>query len=327
MVCSSRFLRIDLSQNLKTYNLGLVIFILIFITTDALAREYNRANYPYSRAAFGCASPLSKIVDINNGETILCKFADLDHRVSLKQGFDANLSDDKLKKLAVDKDNIVWTRSEINRAKGPLSSEHFEKILVNKNEYDGRRFNRHLRGSIATKQKYGIPLDNREKEFAYRFLRIPPTKRVTKLIPAKSFNDAIELVGKRYGSKVAQKLATRLGGTFVPGPGWVVTGSLLTIDFGWWYFTGECAVCDAALYFMELTDEKYVTNVVDSPVPIIPAKTEYEVLPTSYAEIKAELDHVRKLVAEDQWKLKASTKAHLQYLQQLEAELTKLKFS
>jgi len=141
-----------------------ILAILLYIqATAAVSQGYDRSKYPYSRADFGCRSPLNKVVDVNTGAVILCKFADLDHRVPLKQAHAAKLSDEKIKQLAIDKNNVVWTRSDINRAKGPLSSAGFEKVLLDKGKLDGRRFNRHLRGTIATKQKYKIPLDAREK--------------------------------------------------------------------------------------------------------------------------------------------------------------------
>lgn len=300
---------------------------LALTTSAAFSQEYNRLNYPYSRADFGCKSPLDKVVDVNNGKTILCQFADLDHRVPLKQAFDAKISDDKIKELARDQNNVVWTSSNINRAKGPLSSEGFEKVLKSKGEYDGRRFNRHLRGSIATKQQYGIPLDGLEKSFAYRFMNLTPKKRVTVRVYAKPFDEAFKKVSKKYGPKIAGKAAIRAGGTFVPGLGWVLTGGLVLFDFGWWAFTGECDVCDATSYLLSLMEDKDEEQIVNNPVPILTHEELYQVLPTSFAELQAELNHVIALVKADPWAQQPNTKYHKEYLKQLEAELTKRKFS
>lgn len=301
--------------------------LLLMCGTLSVAQGYDRSKYPYSRADFGCRSPLNKVVDVNTGAEILCKFADLDHRVPLKQAHTAKLSDEKIKQLAIDKNNVVWTRSDINRAKGPLSSAGFEKVLLDKGKLDGRRFNRHLRGTIATKQKYKIPLDAREKQFAYKLKGIPPTRRVVRRIPAKTFNEAIELVSKRYGAKVARKVAVRGGATFVPGPGWVVAGGLLSFDLGWYLFTGECDVCDATNYLMTLTQDKTETQNIPNTIPTITHEEEYRVLPTSFAEVQMELDHVRALVQADPWKLQSDTRAHIKYMELLEAELTKFKYS
>ena len=301
--------------------------VLSMCATLSFGQGYDRSKYPYSRADFGCKSPLDKVVDVNNGAEILCKFADLDHRVPLKQAYDAKLDDEKIRELAKDKNNVVWTRSDINRAKGPLSSVDFEKVLLRKGELDGRRFNRHLRGTIATKQKYNMPLDAREIQFAYRLKGIPPTRRIVKRIPAKTFNEAIEQVGKRYGAKVARKVAVRGGATFIPGPGWVITGGLLSFDLGWYYFTGECDVCEATNYLMSLTQDQTEIQNVPNAIPTITHEEEYRVLPTSFAEVQMELDHVRALVQEDPWKLQSDTRAHIKYMELLEAELTKLKYS
>ena len=301
--------------------------LLLMVTSFAEAQEYDRSKYPYSRSNFGCKSPLDKVVDVNTGTTILCQFADLDHRVGLKQAKDAGLGDDKIRQLATDKNNVVWTRSDINRAKGPLSSVGFEKILKEKGEFDGRRFNKHLRGSIATKQQYGIPLDTREKQFAYEFKRVSPTKRVVRRIPPKTFNEAIELVGKKYGAKIARKVALRAGASFVPGAGWVLTGGLLSFDIGWWFFTGECDICDASEYLFELTQERTEETIVANPVPTITHEEEYVVLPTSFAELQAELNHIRYLVNSDPWSQGPDSDAHKQYMNLLLAEITKLKFS
>ena len=305
-----------------------ILAILLYIqATAAVSQGYDRSKYPYSRADFGCRSPLNKVVDVNTGAVILCKFADLDHRVPLKQAHAAKLSDEKIKQLAIDKNNVVWTLSDINRAKGPLSSAGFEKVLLDRGKLDGRRFNRHLRGTIATKQKYKISLDAREKQFAYKLKGIPPTRRVVRRIPAKTFNEAIELVGKRYGTNVATKLAVRGGSTMVPGPGWVVAGGLLAFDVGSYLATGKCDVCEATNYLMTLTQDKTETQNIPNAVPEITHEEEYRVLPTSFAEVQMELDHVRALVQADPWKLQSDTRAHIKYLELLEAEMTKLKYS
>ena len=64
---------------------------VVLTTTVAFAQDYDRSKYPYSRSDFGCKSPLDKVVDVHNGKAILCKFADLDHRVSTKSAFDAGI--------------------------------------------------------------------------------------------------------------------------------------------------------------------------------------------------------------------------------------------
>ena len=317
---------ISSEPSLKMHVITLSI-VLSMCATLSFGQGYDRSKYPYSRADFGCKSPLDKVVDVNTGAEILCKFADLDHRVPLIQAHAAKLSDEKIKQLAIDKNNVVWTRSDINRAKGPLSSAGFEKVLLDKGKLDGRRFNRHLRGTIATKQKYKIPLDAREKQFAYKLKGIPPTSRVVRRIPAKTFNEAIELVGKRYGTKVATKLAVRGGSTMVPGPGWVVAGGLLAFDVGSYLATGKCDVCEATNYLMTLTKDKTETQNIPNAVPEITHEKEYRVLPTSFAEVQMELDHVRALVQADPWKLQSDTRAHIKYMELLEAELTKLKYS
>lgn len=290
------------------------------------AQEYKRSNYPYSRADFGCKTPLDKVVDVNSGAAILCKFADLDHRVPLKQAFDAKIGDDKIRALAKDKNNVVWTRSSINRAKGPLSSEGFKKVLVDQGEFDGRRFNRHLRGTIATKQKYGIPLGYREKQFAYRMANVSPSRKVTRRVPAKTFREAIEKVSKKYGTRVAKKVAIRAGGTFVPGPGWVLSGGLVAFDFGWWVFTGQCDICDATEYLYSLMHDSFETQVVVNPVPELTQEVEYAVNTTSFGELQTEFDHVRGLVSADPWSVDPETKIHREYFRLLEAEITKRKF-
>ena len=309
---------------MKFFILAIVLYLQ---ATAAVSQGYDRSKYPYSRADFGCRSPLDKVVDVNTGAVILCKFADLDHRVPLKQAYDAKLSDEKIRQLAKDKNNVVWTRSDINRAKGPLSSGDFEQVLLKKGELDGRHFNKHLRGTIATKQKYSMPLDTREIQFAYRLKGIPPTRRITRRIPAKPFDEAIELVGKRYGTKVARKLAVRGGSTMIPGPGWVVAGGLLAFDIGNYLATGECDVCAATNYLMTLTQDQTKTQNIPNTVPTITHEEEYRILPTSFAELQMELDHVRALVQADPWKLKSDTRAHVKYMKLLESELIKLKYT
>ena len=311
------------------YSLSAVVIVQL-ISTFTLAKDYDRSNYPYSRSDFGCKSPLDKVIDVNNGETILCKFADLDHRVPLKLAHDSKISDNKIKELARDRNNVVWTRSEINRAKGPLSSEGFQKVLKDKNSLDGRRFNRHLRGSIATKQKYGIPLDDLEKQYAFKLKNLSPSYRITKRVPTEiKFTEAIEKVRKKYGRKIAEKVALRAGGVFVPGAGWAVSGGLVLYDFSKWYFTGKCDLCDATKYFQDLmkVEEKYEIQEVANPTPIIIPEDEYYVLPSSFPELQAELDHVRSLIKKDPWGQYPDTKAHKEYLRQLNEELIKRKFS
>ena len=300
---------------------------VILTSTASFAQSYDRSKYPYSRADFGCRSPLDKVVDVNNGKAVLCQFADLDHRVPLKQAFDAKVAEDKIKELAKDRNNVVWTSSSINRAKGPLSSEGFEKVLLAKGEFDGRRFNKHLRGSIATKQQYGIPLDNREIQFAYKFKNLAPTKRINNRIASKTFNEAIQKVAERHGAKIAGKVAMRAGGTFVPGAGWVLSGVLFSFDFGWWVFTGNCDVCDAGKYFHSLIQDRDETQIVANPVPTLTHEDNYRVLPTSFSELQAELNHVIILVNTDPWGQQTDTGAHKKYLKRLEAEITKRKFS
>lgn len=265
-------------------------------------------------------------MDVNNGAIILCKFADLDHRVPLKQAFDAKIGDEKIRALAIDKSNVVWTHSSINRAKGPLSSAGFEKVLINQGEYDGRRFNRHLRGTIATKQKYGIPLDGREKQFAYRTANVAPTRKVERRVLAKTFSEAIDKVSKKYGTSIGKKVAVRAGATFVPGPGWVLSGGLVAFDVGWWAFTGRCDLCDAMEYLYSLMHDSFETQQVANPVPQFKQQVEYTVNATSFEELKTELDYVRTLVSADPWSIRPETKVHQEYFKLLEAEITKRKF-
>ena len=300
--------------------------VLTLTTTVSFAQEYDRSKYPYSRSDFGCKSPLHKVINVNNGEAILCKFADLDHRVPLKQAWSAKLSDDKIKKLAIDPNNAVWTSSKINRAKGALSSEGFKKVLKGQSEFDGRRFNKHLRGSIATKQQYGMPLDDLEKQFAYKYKNVRPTKRITKRVAAKPFKEAIDKVAKKYGTKIARKVAIRVGGTAAPGPGWALAGGLIAFDVGWWLFTDECDLCDATKYLYDLMQDKTEIQTVANPVPKLTHEEEYRILSTSFSEIQSELNHVRNLVKTDPWVQQPETKSHKEYLKQLEEELTKRKF-
>lgn len=313
------------------YRLMFATLIAVLLTTgfssEVAARDFNRANYPYSRKDFGCLSPLDKVIDINTGATILCKFADLDHRVSLKEAFNAKLSNAEIRKLAKDKNNLVWTQSSINRAKGSLSSSEFEDVLKNRNEYDGRRYNKHLRASIATKQEYGIPLDSREKSYAYKALNVAPSKKVKKFVPALKFDEAVEKVTRKYGAKVARKAAFRVGGSFVPGAGWVTTGVLVTGDLGWWVLTGECAVCSATTYLLELTSDRYVDQYVQNPVPLLEYEEVYHISPTSHSEIQSEYDHLTMLLETDPWLLNDDTKLYESYQQELNTEIIKRKFS
>ena len=304
-----------------------VLASTVMSATMVFAQGYDRSKYPYSRADFGCKSPLDKVVDINNGTAILCRFADLDHRVPLKQAFDANLSPDKIRKLAKDRNNVVWTSSNINRAKGPLSSQGFEKVLKAKGEFDGRRFNKHLRGSIATKQQYGIPLDKREMQFAYKFKNVAPTKRISKFVAANTLREATKKVAKRYGTKVASQVVIRAGGTLVPVAGWALSGGLIAFDVGRFLYTGKCDVCDAAKYLQNLMTDQYETQIVANPVPTLSHGEGYRVLPTSFLELQVELNHVSALVESDPWGHHSDTAAHRAYLKQLNAELIKRKFS
>ena len=301
--------------------------LVALTTTVAFAQEFDRSKYPYNRSDFGCKSPLDKVTDVNTGNTILCMLADGDHRVSLKEAFDAGISDNKIKKLARDKNNVVWTSREINRAKGRLSSEGFEKKLKDRGEFDGRRFNKHLRGTIATKQKYGIPLDKREEAFAFKVANLTPTNRVRILVSAKKFNEAINMVAIRYGWGVAKKIAKRVGGVFVPGAGWVLSGGLIGFDLMWWFFTGECEICDAGQYFQNLMKDNYETQIVKNPVPILTQEQEYLVLPTAFHELQEELNYVRSLIYIDPWSKNSDTVIHKEYMKKLTEELTKLKFS
>ena len=116
---------------------------------------------------------------------------------------------------------------------------------------------------------------------------------------------------------------------FVPGAGWAVSGGLVLYDFSKWYFTGKCDLCDATKYFQDLmkVQEKYEIQEVANPTPIIIPEDEYYVLPSSFPELQAELDHVRSLIKKDPWGQSPDTKAHKEYLRQLNEELIKRKFS
>lgn len=164
-------------------------------------------------------------------------------------------------------------------------------------------------------------------QFAYKFKNISPTKSITKRVAAKTFGEATEKVSERYGAKIAGKVVSRIGGTFVPGPGWVVAGGLITIDLGWYLYDGTCTVCDASKYLYSLLQEHDELQIAANPVPTLTHDVYYRVLPTSFAEIQAELNHVRALVEADPWGYGSDTRAHREYKKQLEAELAKRKFS
>jgi hypothetical protein len=119
------------------------------VHADACPTGFKRPSYK-TRSFYCSAGEFVK--DYYNGNKLIaCKDMEVDHLIPLKVAHCAGLSEDALKRLANDPDNLRYTTMKTNRSKGAKSLDDFALTLSPHNR------EKVLRDGIRVMERYQIP--------------------------------------------------------------------------------------------------------------------------------------------------------------------------
>ena len=104
------------TTNMIRILLSMLSLVIVTTSASACTKPYDRKRYSYpDRAELGC-----KITtyDFYTGKQIPCSLVDVEHIFPLSKACEMGMSDENIRKLARDPDNLVFAHQTVNRSKG-----------------------------------------------------------------------------------------------------------------------------------------------------------------------------------------------------------------
>lgn len=171
-----------------SFSLGLIAY------ADTCPTGFKRPSY--KTRSFYC-SPGEFVKDYYNGDKrIACIDMEVDHLIPLKVAHCAGLSEDALKRLANDPDNLRFTTMNTNRSKGAKNLHDFAITLTPENR------EKVLRDGIKIKEKYLIPVSKIEKRELAHLSQLSLIQQMTR--------KKILLISKRINKRIVNSTARNI---------------------------------------------------------------------------------------------------------------------